>query len=515
MGTVYCFSGPTIPPDQVRDGYPGIVALPPVQHGDLFRLDAHVGDTVVILDGFLMQHPPLRHKEILDLVDTGTTVVGGASMGALRAAELHRHGMLGIGKVFRFFRSGCLNADDEVTIAHLDEEHQYRPVSEALVNLRLTVSSMVRREMLQRVDAQLVVKTARRMAFYDRHLSHILERSVCAGMSSQVASDFVVNYRACFQDVKRADAEQILTTFQASSEQGSESEFRPPTRSDDRPQSVYVYLWRQEEVRDVRIGGTRIGSGQVLACAQGLAEDYEAFHGRITRRLAFATIGGLSHRRGRDSRDFREAITGLTRGLNAAELSALHLRPDEVTALCRYREAATRAGSEDPSWEEILADRVRQLGWFSNAGNIATIDTPTWLTPAECESLTPSQRVARQTLRSFAWWPGVIPWHIYTAELKLTEGFAAAAATVAASEAFNIQLRADDARHTLSHVSNRKLASWFIERWHASDAPHARLCDRGFPNTQVLLERLSPVFPFAYVTEPRLSVGAQLYEGEN
>jgi hypothetical protein len=41
--------------------------------------------------------PAVLHKEILWAMDRGVGVSGAASMGALRAAELHWYGMVGVG----------------------------------------------------------------------------------------------------------------------------------------------------------------------------------------------------------------------------------------------------------------------------------------------------------------------------------------------------------------------------------------------------------------------------------
>jgi len=46
------------------------------------------------------------HHELLDALEEGVAVFGGASMGALRAAELWQHGMVGVGKIFRAYRDG-------------------------------------------------------------------------------------------------------------------------------------------------------------------------------------------------------------------------------------------------------------------------------------------------------------------------------------------------------------------------------------------------------------------------
>ncbi|MFE7117264.1 TfuA-like protein [Streptomyces sp. NPDC057654] len=115
---------------------PGAVCHPPVRHGDLLQLAAGPGDTVVIIDGLWHQCAPVRHKEILVLLDSGVRVLGTASMGALRAAELAPYGMIGIGRIYEDFRTGALEADDEVAVLHTPDG---RALTEALVNLRTAI----------------------------------------------------------------------------------------------------------------------------------------------------------------------------------------------------------------------------------------------------------------------------------------------------------------------------------------------------------------------------------------
>src|SRR5438128_2214252 len=61
---------------------------------------------------------------------------GGASMGALRAAELRTLGMTGVGRIFRWYRDGIVIDDAEVALLHADAEHGYRALTVPLVNVR-------------------------------------------------------------------------------------------------------------------------------------------------------------------------------------------------------------------------------------------------------------------------------------------------------------------------------------------------------------------------------------------
>jgi hypothetical protein len=67
-----------------------------------------------LVDGLFGNVPSVWHKEILFALSNGVAVLGSSSMGALRAAELAPYSMIGIGRVYRYYRSGVLTDDDEV-----------------------------------------------------------------------------------------------------------------------------------------------------------------------------------------------------------------------------------------------------------------------------------------------------------------------------------------------------------------------------------------------------------------
>jgi len=134
--TTVIFCGPTITPSQVRGVIPDAVCLPPVAQGDVLQALQHRPRIIGIVDGYFDQVPAVWHKEILYALQAGVHVFGSSSMGALRAAELHTLGMVGVGDVFEAFASGRYTDDDEVAVFHGPPEENYRAVSSAMVDLR-------------------------------------------------------------------------------------------------------------------------------------------------------------------------------------------------------------------------------------------------------------------------------------------------------------------------------------------------------------------------------------------
>ena len=165
--SVHVFVGPTLAAADIAAATPAAAIHPPVAHGDLLRVAPAPGDVVILVDGYLHQVASVRHKEILWLLAGGVRVVGCASMGALRAAELDRFGMVGHGAVYRLYRDGTVEADDEVVVLH-GEAPEYRTFGVPLVNVRHAVRAAREAGVLSSTEADVVVTRARALHYTER-----------------------------------------------------------------------------------------------------------------------------------------------------------------------------------------------------------------------------------------------------------------------------------------------------------------------------------------------------------
>ncbi len=139
MGSgIVVFSGPTISAEEIRRTLDARV-LGPAKRGDVLSVVCENPAAILLIDGYFNSVPSVWHKEILWAMNQGIRVFGASSMGALRAAELTQFGMTGIGEIFEAYRSGALEDDDEVAVAHGDETTGYRCVSDAMINIRFTL----------------------------------------------------------------------------------------------------------------------------------------------------------------------------------------------------------------------------------------------------------------------------------------------------------------------------------------------------------------------------------------
>jgi hypothetical protein len=127
------FSGPSLYGLEVEH-LAGEIWLPPVRCGDVVAVVAqHSPKKILIVDGFFHQVLSVWHKEIVYALLKGVVCIGASSMGALRAAEMHRYGMIGVGKIFEMFRDG---EEDDSLVALTCDPTTYQPLTEAPVGNR-------------------------------------------------------------------------------------------------------------------------------------------------------------------------------------------------------------------------------------------------------------------------------------------------------------------------------------------------------------------------------------------
>ena len=209
--TSVVFLGPSLSVSEARAVLPDGIFLPPVAEGDLVSaLARHRPGVVGIVDGVFYQRPPVWHKEILWALERGIAVLGAASMGALRASECDAFGMTGIGEIYRRYAEGELLDDDEVAVAHDDEEHGWRLHSEPLVNVRATLEAAVAEGRLTKRGADTVIDVTKSLWFPDRTRERILAAGRQAGLSPVEVDAVAEALSEHYVDLKRLDALALL-----------------------------------------------------------------------------------------------------------------------------------------------------------------------------------------------------------------------------------------------------------------------------------------------------------------
>jgi hypothetical protein len=169
------FLGPSLAVDAARRILDATY-LPPVRQGDVYRVVRDLRPRVIgIVDGYFHQVPSVWHKEILWAIREGAIVLGAASMGALRATELHEFGMRGVGKIFAAFRDGRyppyddpFEDDDEVAVVHGPPETGFVALSDALVDIRETLAAAERAGIVDAKERDRLLAAAKQSFYQER-----------------------------------------------------------------------------------------------------------------------------------------------------------------------------------------------------------------------------------------------------------------------------------------------------------------------------------------------------------
>lgn len=210
MPRTVIFTGPSLHPDEAAR-LSGATVLPPIKRGDLAPLLRFDPEVIAIIDGEFLQSLAVSTKEILPFLENGVRVYGAASMGALRAVELERYGMVGIGRVFRLFRRGFLDCDDEVALAYCPGS--YQAISEPLVNVRYALRSAIRRGILTPTEARMIVDRLKAAWFPERTRKLMLSNAseILGPARANCLGDFLAQRTV---DAKQADARSLIGELQ-------------------------------------------------------------------------------------------------------------------------------------------------------------------------------------------------------------------------------------------------------------------------------------------------------------
>jgi hypothetical protein len=217
------FVGPTVPLAEARRELDAAF-LPPARQGDLYEAVSLLRPRAVgIVDGHFQWTPAVWHKEILWAMRQGVQVFGAASMGALRAAELEAFGMRGVGRVFEAYRDGCLaeeggtafEDDDEVAVVHGPAELGYPLLSEAMINIRLTLVQAARDGVIAAATGACLRRIAKSTFFAERSYPSLLAEARVQRLAETELRAFERWLPSGGIDQKRADALAMLRAMRA------------------------------------------------------------------------------------------------------------------------------------------------------------------------------------------------------------------------------------------------------------------------------------------------------------
>jgi hypothetical protein len=203
------FLGPSLPLAEARR----VLATdyrPPVRRGDVLSAMAVRPTVIAIVDGYFHGVPAVWHKEILWALSHGVRVLGGASMGALRAAELEPFGMEGVGRIFEAFRDGSLTDDDEVAVRHGPGEIGYPALSEAMVDIRATLAAAEAHGVVATGTRHHLEAAAKATLYPERSFERLLAEARRSDLPTAEIEELAAFLAGSRVDQKRRDALELL-----------------------------------------------------------------------------------------------------------------------------------------------------------------------------------------------------------------------------------------------------------------------------------------------------------------
>ncbi|MCS7097939.1 MAG: TfuA-related McrA-glycine thioamidation protein [Candidatus Methanomethyliaceae archaeon] len=200
------FLGPSLPLSDAK----GILLAdyrPPAGRGDIIKAVDDGAKIIGLIDGVFYQRIAVSHREILSAIKNGVIVVGGASIGAIRACELDVYGMIGVGEIYRWYKEGKIIGDDEVAVAF--HPITFQPISEALVNIRATLNFLIKMKKISEEEYEIIIRIAKEIPFYLRNYNRILQKAIPELGNRRVRElEELIKYNKI--DQKRLDSMDVL-----------------------------------------------------------------------------------------------------------------------------------------------------------------------------------------------------------------------------------------------------------------------------------------------------------------
>ena len=224
---IHAYVGPSMP----FGSFPDFVKIhPPAKHGDLNEHNISPNVVTVFIDGLFFHSPAVSHFDLLSLLAAGRKVLGAGSMGALRAVDLRRQGMVGIGSVYHYYLRGHITDDSELAEAVCP--YTFQPLTFPLVRVRrafaLALADNIGADLLDAAFA-----SAAKIHFMERRLSKVRHLWSCI-LPSTTLKLLLDILQSPESDIKAYDA---WVALQAATEFLSTGQLAGLYR---KPQEIYV-----------------------------------------------------------------------------------------------------------------------------------------------------------------------------------------------------------------------------------------------------------------------------------
>lgn len=168
------FLGPTLSIEKAKEILDADYRLP-AKKGDILQLITTSVKVVGIIDGYFLQDYPPTPIEVYNLLrKKDVRVFGSSSLGALRAVELKKFGIIGIGKIFELFLKGIIDSDDEIAVTFTGYAG-YK--SDALIDIRYNLFLAQKNNIIDNNTKKIILRISKNTYFPYRTYNDIIEES--------------------------------------------------------------------------------------------------------------------------------------------------------------------------------------------------------------------------------------------------------------------------------------------------------------------------------------------------
>ena len=375
-GDVVAFLGPSLSPAAALALGP-LTLRPPARAGDVHGLLAARPLAIALVDGLFDAAPSVWHHELLAAQSAGVQVFGGASMGALRAAELSAFGVVGVGRIFAGYRDGLLVGDDEVALLHAPAAQGYRPLTVPLVDVRPAVEAARAAGLVTAREVARLLGTAAATFYQERSWGRIVDGIGLPAGAATALRRFLA--AAPSQKGEDARATLLAALGYARARRAGAPPPPPPPRPPPPTQARRLAL----DAAKAWVGEATVAGREVLAALAGRADAGRLAADGLMRLLLAAQAGVLGLTASSDEVADAErrwlAALGVPASRREAFLAACALDEGEARRLAeglaleaRLRAEAARAIPDGPGWLEGLALGARLSGaWAAEAARLA------------------------------------------------------------------------------------------------------------------------------------------------
>jgi YcaO-like protein with predicted kinase domain len=186
----------------------------PVEQGDMLAAVLDGFETILIIDGYFYTKFPCTTFEVMVALEQGINVFGSSSIGALRAVELDRYVMVGVGEVYRYLKEQPIKPYHVVAQTYDERDHALTtPLIEILYFLECAEAEAIvthaQRQALNEVAGAIHFTFLSFEAFFRRVQTD-------ANLAGRLATDLRAYRDAEGADrfnIKQRDAHLLVTTY--------------------------------------------------------------------------------------------------------------------------------------------------------------------------------------------------------------------------------------------------------------------------------------------------------------